>query len=76
MSMATVTYEVRDGRALYNGRPLRDWVPDIVEAIVARFDPVKVILFGSVADGTDGPDSDLDFLVVLDDAPLARRRDL
>ncbi len=29
-SVTTVTYEVRDGRALYNSRRLREWVPDIV----------------------------------------------
>lgn len=50
----------------YNGRTLREWLPDIVERIVERFDPVKVILFGSLAQGTDGPDSDIDLLVVLD----------
>jgi predicted nucleotidyltransferase len=32
---------------------------------VRAFDPLKVILFGSVARGDDGPDSDLDLLVVL-----------
>jgi uncharacterized protein len=35
-----------------------------------------VILFGSVAEGTDGPDSDLDLLVVLDEAPSQQRREL
>lgn len=70
------SYEVRDGKAAWGGRLLRDWVPDIVAAIVREFDPVLIVLFGSVAEGTDGPDSDLDLLVVLEDAPLDRRRDL
>jgi predicted nucleotidyltransferase len=51
-------------------------VPDLVDAIVTQFDPVKVILFGSVASGEDGPDSDIDLLVVLDEAPVLERRHL
>jgi hypothetical protein len=27
---------------------LRDWLPEVVGRIVAEFDPVKVILFGSL----------------------------
>ncbi len=74
--MSEVVYTVREGKALWAGRTLRDWVPDLVDAVVARFDPVKVILFGSVGDGSDGPDSDIDLLIVLDEAPLAERRKL
>ena len=47
-----------------------------MSTIVAAFDPARIVLFGSVADGTDGPDSDIDLLVVLDDAPNADRRRL
>lgn len=43
----------------------RDWLPIIVERIVRRFDPVRIILFGSHARGDERPDSDLDLLVVL-----------
>lgn len=46
----------------------------LVETLVAEFDPASIILFGSVAAGSDGPDSDIDLLVVFDDAPLADRR--
>ena len=66
--MDQVTYAVRDNRAVWAGRSLREWVPDLVNVIVGAFDPEKVILFGSVADGTDGPDSYIDLLVVLSDA--------
>jgi predicted nucleotidyltransferase len=76
MAVSEVVYAVRDGKALWAGRTLREWVPDLVDAVVTRFDPAKVILFGSVADGTDGPDSDIDLLVVLDVAPLEQRRQL
>jgi predicted nucleotidyltransferase len=60
-----VVYEVVDGKARYDGRTLAEWVPQLVDDIVRKFDPVQVILFGSVARGDDGPDSDIDLLVVL-----------
>jgi predicted nucleotidyltransferase len=37
----------------------------MVRRIVTRFKPEKVILFGSHARGTAGPDSDVDLLVVM-----------
>ncbi len=37
----------------------------MVQRIVEDFDPEKIILFGSHAKGTAGPDSDADFLVVM-----------
>lgn len=42
-----------------------DYLPTIVDRIVRRFDPVRIILFGSHARGQGRPDSDLDLLVVL-----------
>ena len=47
-------------------------VQAIVDQIVHRFRPRKVILFGSYADGTLSEDSDVDLLVVMDtqDNPL------
>jgi uncharacterized protein len=71
-----VSFTVRDDRAEWAGRSLRDWVPELVTVIVDTFDPVKIVSFGSVADGTDGPDSDIDLLVILDHAPRADRRRL
>jgi predicted nucleotidyltransferase len=50
----------------------------IRDRIVDHLHPEKIILFGSRANGTATPDSDIDLLVVLDDKhPLAsvRRRD-
>ena len=55
---------------------MSDAVDDLRRAIVERFAPAVIVLFGSVADGSDGPDSDVDLLVVLDDAPRDRRRSL
>jgi predicted nucleotidyltransferase len=37
----------------------------MVRRIVERFDPERVILFGSHAAGRAGPDSDVDLLVVM-----------
>jgi predicted nucleotidyltransferase len=39
-------------------------IQEMVRRIVARFHPEKIILFGSYARGTAGPDSDVDLLVV------------
>jgi uncharacterized protein len=41
--------------------------PELLRSVVTHFKPRRVILFGSVARGTSGPDSDIDLLVVLDD---------
>ncbi|TKB69759.1 MAG: nucleotidyltransferase domain-containing protein [Nitrospira sp.] len=37
----------------------------MVRRIVTRFNPERVIIFGSHARGTAGPDSDVDLLVVM-----------
>ena len=63
--MSVVSYEVRDGKATYEGRSLAAWVPEVVRLLVERFRPDRVVLFGSVARGDDGRDSDIDLLVVL-----------
>jgi predicted nucleotidyltransferase len=44
--------------------------------LVRRFDPEKIILFGSHARGTPGPDSDVDLLVVLPISGSKRQRQL
>jgi hypothetical protein len=40
---------------------------ELLDPVVAYFQPRRVILFGSAARGEAGPDSDYDLLVVLDD---------
>ncbi len=41
-------------------------IQEAVRRLVAALDPEMIILFGSAARGEFGPDSDLDFLVVVD----------
>lgn len=40
-------------------------IETMVRRLVDRFDPDQIILFGSHARGTAGPDSDVDLLVVM-----------
>jgi predicted nucleotidyltransferase len=40
-------------------------LPEITQRILEVSDPEQIILFGSYARGDNGPDSDLDLLVVL-----------
>jgi len=40
---------------------------ELLDPVVAYFNPRRVILFGSAARGEAGPDSDIDLLVIVDD---------
>lgn len=62
---------VIDGKVLYDGRSLVEWAMEVAERIVERCNASRVVLFGSVARGDDGPDSDIDLLVVM---PVVGRR--
>lgn len=48
-------------------RPVPLVPADLLDRVVAYFQPRRVILFGSTARGDAGPDSDIDLLVVVDD---------
>lgn len=39
-------------------------IKEITDKIVREYQPEKIILFGSYAWGTPGPDSDLDFFII------------
>jgi uncharacterized protein len=66
-------------------RPIPDWatlrppvtdtlLADITRRIVEKFQPYKVVLFGSYAYGTSHLESDVDLLVVMDsNEPMAQR---
>ena len=49
-------------------------IEEMVQRIVERFHPVKIILFGSYARGVAGCDSDVDLLVVMPVAGSKRRQ--
>lgn len=45
--------------------PVKRAIRAMARTIVERFEPERIILFGSHARGTAGPDSDVDLLVVM-----------
>ena len=63
-----------DDQGRYDGRTLQELWPSVVDEVVRAVDPAEVILFGSVARGEDGPDSDIDLLVVFDHIGPAEKR--
>ncbi len=65
-----------DGDGRWDGLTLAEIVPLVVQEVVTAVDPLEVILFGSVARGDDGPDSDIDLLVVFDHVQLEDKRAL
>ncbi len=67
---------VRYENGKYDGKTLREWMPIAVDDVVRALDPQRVIVFGSVARNEEGPDSDLDLLVILDEVPREKKRDL
>jgi predicted nucleotidyltransferase len=63
--MSRATVEMVNDTVLYNGRSLAEWVPDVADRIFRRCHATRIVIFGSVARGDDGIDSDIDLLVVL-----------
>lgn len=70
--MTTEQATYADG--LWNGRAIRDWIPEVVADVVRAFDPAQIIVFGSVARDEERPESDLDLLVLLDELEPRQRR--
>jgi predicted nucleotidyltransferase len=65
----------RGEKALYEGRTLAEWVPDVVEELLRVCEPERIVLYGSVARGDDGPDSDINLMVVLPELDYERRHE-
>ncbi len=61
---------------LWNGTPVVEWIPEVVDDVVEGFGPARVMVFGSVARGDDDSASDLDLLVLFDDLDASDRRRL
>ncbi|HWQ68685.1 MAG TPA: nucleotidyltransferase domain-containing protein [Patescibacteria group bacterium] len=54
---------------------LEPMLAEIIRRLVTAYQPERIYLFGSIARGDAGPDSDYDLLVIVpDDAPPERRR--
>jgi predicted nucleotidyltransferase len=45
-------------------KEVREVIDNILEKLLAEYAPQKVVLFGSYAYGTPGPDSDIDLLII------------
>jgi predicted nucleotidyltransferase len=58
-------YEVRSEAIPRLGADVDAMLASAVDTLVARFDPLKIVLFGSQASGTASAESDVDLLVVL-----------
>lgn len=48
-------------------------IDDVVQQIVAKFKPIKIVLFGSYAYGKPTPVSDVDLLVIMDSSLKERQ---
>lgn len=48
-------------------KQIEEEIRSITRQLIEKYKPEKVILFGSAATGSFGPDSDLDFLVIKND---------
>jgi excisionase family DNA binding protein len=65
------TNRVAEPRAAWGATPvetpaaIEEAIEEMVRRIVARFDPERIVLFGSHARGNADPDSDVDLLVVM-----------
>lgn len=66
----------RPGLFRYEGKTLEEWLPSVVRRVTERFDPLRIILFGSLSRGEPNYDSDVDLLVVFDSVELENKRDL
>lgn len=54
-------------------RHLPIWAEEYAQAVAWAYDPDCIILFGSVARGAQGQDSDIDILVIGGDLPASHR---
>ena len=63
----------RDRANTIQGKPDQALLDEVVKRTVAVAHPVRIILFGSAARSTMGPDSDLDLLVVVRDGVHRRK---
>jgi predicted nucleotidyltransferase len=63
-------------RLRFDDQTIREKIEEMVRRIVDRFQPERIILFGSHARGTAGPDSDVDLLIVMSVKGSKRQKQL
>ncbi len=63
--VSTKKSAIRDDKWGYQ-RAVAETLDDVVDQIAQKFAPEKIVLFGSYAWGTPGPESDVDLLVIKD----------
>ena len=51
----------------------KEQIKKVVDLIVEKYRPIKIILFGSYAQGTPTEDSDIDLFIVKEDVPRVGR---
>ena len=60
-------HDMRNGISIIGKRcATLEEIREQVSKIVEKFNPLKVVLFGSYAEGTPTPESDVDLLVILE----------
>ena len=64
------------GAGQLQSRPIAQDIKEMVRRLVERFDPEQIILFGSHARGTAGPDSDVDLMIVMPVSGSRRARQI
>lgn len=52
-----------------NKKIIEKEIQNIVQQLIKKYKPQKIILFGSAVKGKFGPDSDLDFLLIKEKIP-------
>ncbi len=63
-------------RELADRRGGREPIEEAIERIVVGFDPLRILLFGSLARGESGPNSDVDLLVVVPDGSFSDKHEV
>ena len=64
---------VMEKRDSFQHKPDQDLLSELVKRTLKAVDPLRIILFGSAARGSMGPDSDLDLLIVVRDGVHRRK---
>lgn len=62
--------QLHDMNKFMNAKEINSEIQHILDQIIKKYKPLKVVLFGSAARGEFNKVNDLDFLIIKDDVPL------